>query len=61
MLKSKWGTIGELWQEEGKASQFFTADARLANGTVAIVVMAWIVFSSFANLRRLYVNRQVSS
>lgn len=53
MLKSKWSTIGELWENEGAVSHFFTADARLANGTVAIVMMAWIVFSSFANFRKL--------
>lgn len=56
MLRSKWDVIGELWQEEGAVSRFFTPDARLANGTVAIVVMAWIIFSSFGNLRALYVS-----
>jgi hypothetical protein len=55
MLHSKWGIIGEVWHEEGVTSQFFTKDGRLLNGTVAIVLMTWIIFSSFANLRRMYV------
>jgi hypothetical protein len=53
MLRSKWDTITELWHEEAVTSQYFTKDARLANGTVAIVLMAWIIFSSFANFRKL--------
>jgi len=56
MLHSKWDTMGELWHEEAVTSRYFTKDARLANGTVAIVLMAWIVFSSFANFRKLCVS-----
>lgn len=49
--------MGEVWHEEAVTSRFFTKDGRLVNGTVAIVLMAWIIVSSFANLRRLYVFR----
>lgn len=60
MLHSKWDTMGEVWHEEGVTSRYFTKDGRLVNGTVAVVLMAWIIMSSFANLRRLYVPRYLS-
>lgn len=53
MLHSKWDIIAELWHEEAVTSRYFTKDARLANGTVAIVLMGWIIFSSFANFRKM--------